>query len=136
MPCPYFEPRHIARNPAHPNARLPLIEEYDGVCHAGAESAPVPEAARFRCCNHGYSQGECGRMPAAEKNSCSRFGVLRRADDCLDLIYLEEQDYAPARMQRIRFSISTGALDPEVTEPCARAQVQAFCRSYVRRFPQ
>ncbi|MBV8550755.1 MAG: hypothetical protein JOY54_05600 [Acidobacteriaceae bacterium] len=134
MPCPYFEPQRIARQPKHPGARLPLLDEYDGLCHAFG--GPVPETERFRSCNHGYSRGECGHFPENGSGSCFRFEVLHRTADWLEVLRVEEQGYAPVQWQPFRFSIQTGRVEPEPIDACALAQLRAFCSSYLRRFSQ
>lgn len=135
MPCPYFEPQRVASDPLYAIARLPLIDEYDGVCHARTELIGVPAALRFRCCNHGYSRGGCERVPAGDVRSCARYNVIRRSEAALDVLCLEEQNYAPVRWQRVEYSIANDRLTLELTDVCLAAQLLAFCRSYVKRFP-
>jgi len=136
MPCPFFEPQHVARQPKHPKARLPLLDEYHGVCHANEDVVEIPETARFRFCNHGYSQGECGHRPKPDAASCLRFELLGRSSGYLELLYLEEQNHVPVRWQKVIFRITESALEPEPEDVCARAQMQAFCKSYLARFPE
>lgn len=135
MPCPRFEPQRIALYPTHSNARLPLFDEYDGVCHAAGQPAQISEDSRFRFCNHGYSHGECGHSLQPDAPSCNRFAVLSRDCGSLELLCVEEQEYAPVRWLKVRFSIAEERLEPEPPDTCLRAQVRAFCRSYLRRFP-
>ena len=136
MPCPHFEPQRIAPQSTHANARLPLIDEYDGVCHAaGGQNAEVAATARFRFCNHGYSRGECGQRISSQAPGCIRFELLKRDTERLELLVIEEQEYAPFRWFRVSFSTAEDRLDPEPADMCLRAQMRAFCASYLRHFP-
>ena len=135
MSCPYFEPREVATDPLHAVARLPLIEEYDGRCHARAEPISAPQELRFRYCNHGYSQGVCERMPASDAPSCARYNVVRRSEAALDILCIQEQNYAPLRWQSVEYSIVNDRLTVALKDVCLAAQLLAFCRSYLKRFP-
>ena len=135
MPCPYFEPHTVAAGAQHSNVRLPLLDEYDGTCRAGSEAIAAPAERRFRCCNHGYSRGLCEIFPAADARSSFRYTVVRHSSSGLDIICIEEQNYAPLRWQPTQYCFATGRLEPEVGDACMRAQALAFCRSYLERFP-
>lgn len=136
MPCPYFEPQRVANDALYPTARLPLIEEYDGVCHAHAELADAPAALRFRYCNHGYSRHACERIPAGDARSCTRYNVIRRSGSALDVLWIEEENYAPLRWHVVQYSIPGDCLTAtELGDLCVTAQLLAFCRSYVKQFP-
>jgi hypothetical protein len=133
MPCPFFEPRKLASNPRSAQARLPLLDEYDGVCHAMPEPASPPEALRFERCNHGYSRQLCQFFLPSEQRSCLRYHVLRAEVNFIEVLLISEQDYAPVHWQPIRYWRNPERLDPELNDVCAKAQLQAFCRSYIRR---
>ncbi len=133
MPCPYFEPRQAVPQPALPNARLPLIEEYDGVCRARSELLPVDAAGRLRFCNHGNAHGACAHFPKQERRSSFRFEVTHRSDTGLALLFIEEAFFAPLAWRRVEFLINGEQLEPDPADPCERAQILAFCRSYLRR---
>ena len=134
MPCPYFKPDTVASNPQYTHARLPLLDEYEGQCCATEDRIAVPEALRFRCCNHGYSQGACDRFPNTESRSCLRYTVLSRTLAGLDVLCVEEQAHFPVRWQAVRYSPQNDEFDPAPDDVCMRAQLRAFCRSYLRRF--
>lgn len=133
MPCPYFEPRHAVRS-QYPNARLPLLYEHDGLCHAGRALLEAPEAMRFRYCNHGYSRGACEYFPASETRSCLRYQVTRRSETEFEITIIEEQEYAPATWRVVKYWADQERLDPEIQDCCTRAQVVAFCRAYRANF--
>jgi len=135
MPCPYFEPRLAVLPPTLLNARLPLMDEFDGVCRAMSEPLPVPAEGRLRLCNHGNVRGQCAHFPVQEQRSAFRFEVVRRSAERLDLLFIEEAHYAPLAWQRLTFSIASERLEPDPPEPCRRAQLLAFCRSYLRQCP-
>jgi hypothetical protein len=135
MPCPYFEPRQVAMEPTHLNARLPLIDEFDGVCRASAEPLPVPQATRMRLCNHGNAGGQCGQFPVGEIRTSFRFDVVRRSSSHLDVLFVEESLFAPLAWRPLTFLIGSDRLDPDPGDACQRAQLLAFCRSYLRHYP-
>jgi hypothetical protein len=134
MPCPYFEPQTVEASPQHGNARLPLIEEYDGTCHAAAEPFAAPQEQRFGCCNHGYSHARCGHFPASETRSAFRYTVLKDSEKVLEIICIEERDYTPVRWHPARYLPESGTFEGEIADACMRAQALAFCRSYTERF--
>ncbi|MFL6353005.1 MAG: hypothetical protein ACJ74Z_14310 [Bryobacteraceae bacterium] len=134
MPCPYFEPQNTVASRLNANARLPLIDEYNGLCRAASEPIEAPTELRFRCCNHGYSKGACERFPSGEIRSSLRYHVVRRAEDALELLCIEEQNYAPLRWRTIQYLLTNERLEPELEDPCSQAQAIAFCRSYLKRF--
>ncbi len=134
MPCPLFEPVRAISHPQRSNARLPLIEEHDGVCHAASYPFAVPSDLRFRCCNHGYSANACQHLPAEEKRSALRYSVVTHTGDVLEVICVEEKDYAPVKWVRMQYVITTGLLEPRIEDACMKAQALAFCQSYLRRF--
>lgn len=133
MPCRFFEPLQIASVPFHPSARLPLIDEYDGLCHVSAEPSPVPEESRFAGCNHGNRHHPCGRFPAERERAVLRLTVAKQDADALEILAIEETNYRPVRCQTIRFLLPNEELVPELSEICQRAQLMAFCRSYLKR---
>jgi len=135
MPCPYFEPQRVMAEPTHLNARLPLIDEFDGLCRALPDPLPVPASARLRLCNHGNARGQCGHFPAQGQRSSFRFEVLRRSAADLDLLLVEEFLYTPVSWRRLTFTIVSEDLEPNPPDPCEHAQLLAFCRSYLRRYP-
>lgn len=135
MPCPFFEPERIASDRQHTKARLPLLAEYDGSCHAAGRVVPAPVALRFQCCNHGYSRGTCEHFPPTEPRASLRYDVARRTASALEVICIEEQDYAPLRWRSVEYLMKTEELNPEIDDICARAQLLAFCRGYLARFP-
>jgi hypothetical protein len=134
MPCPYFEPQRVATDPQYASARVPLLDEYDGLCHAVGEPLAVPSALRFQCCNHGYSRGCCGRFPESEARSGLRYNVVRRTAGALEILCVEEQHYAPLRWHSVQYFFEDERIEPELADLCTRAQVVAFCRSYLKRF--
>ena len=131
MPCPYFEPRERSSKSLR-NARLPLIDEYKGMCHARAgQPAAVPAEMIAGPCSHGYSRGTCSQYPADTKTAAMRYSVLRQSDETLDLVCIEEAGYAPVRWHALQYSKATGLLAPDVGGECMKAQAIAFCRSYL-----
>jgi hypothetical protein len=136
MACPHFEPQRATQQAKHPAARLPLIDEYDGICHAGDGQSEIPASARFRFCNHGYSRGECGQEVSATAPSCIRFELTGCEEASLEMLVIEEQDYAPVRWSKVTFKTADDRIEPDIADPCVRAQVRAFCHSYLRHFVQ
>ena len=135
MPCPYFEPKTVAES-QQVAGRVPLIDEYDGLCRATAVPRAVPSELRFRHCNHGYARGSCGDYPETEGCSCNRYQVTEERGSFLQVVWVEETNYAPVRWRSVRYVSENESLDPDPGDSCARAQLLAFCRSYRRRFPE
>jgi len=135
MPCPYFEPQRIAAAPQSSRARLPLIHEYDGLCCAHSEAFAAPSQMRFRYCNHGYSKGSCPNFPATDTRSAFRYASIRETSKTIELLCIEEQDYAPLRWHSVCYFFEEERLEPEIADACMRAQILAFCRSYLQRLP-
>lgn len=134
MACPFFEPSHVISNPRHPSARLPLIDEYDGLCHAATTPIQAPGERRFECCNRGYPYPQCSLFPMGDGPHCLRYSILEQSACAVRLVLIEERDYSPLAWRTVQYSITTEELMPEVVDACARAQVIAFCRSFLKRF--
>jgi hypothetical protein len=135
MPCPYFDPQRVAASAAG-QARLPLIDEYDGFCRAASSPVAVPIEMRFACCNQGNSRGVCVHFPAGEQRSALRYQIIQRSRESFDLIALEERDYTPLAWRQVRYFLLSDRFEPEPADLCQRAQMRAFCRSYLARFPE
>lgn len=131
MPCPCFEPTEIVAKRAQRNARLPLIEEYEGFCRATDEATVPPPDVLFRFCNHGYSRGSCPCFPSTEMRSALRYSITAQTETALEVICIEETDYAPARWFTLRYVLASGAIQPDAPDGCIAAQAAAFCRGYL-----
>jgi hypothetical protein len=129
MPCPFFEPLEPLAEPAFRNVRLPLIERYGGLCHARPEAVHSTDS----CCNHGYARGQCERFPAEAKNTAHRFSLLWQGPEELELLFIDEQEYAPASTRQLHFSVTGNCLSEHDLDGCIAAQALAFCRSYLRK---
>lgn len=134
MPCPFFEPQKLAATASSSGGRLPLIDEYDGLCCANGEPVPAPEPFRFRWCNHGNSKGSCPAFPLTEMRSCLRYEAVAMEGRVLRVLCIEEQAFAPLRWYSIEYSCADGSLQPEPEDSRVRSQVLAFCQSYLARF--
>ena len=132
MPCPLFEPCTRVVQPPETTARLPLIFEFEGICHAGDEA---PNALhRLRYCNHGNARGHCASFPAAQAVSAIRFDVTATTPRMLSVLVIEEENYWPRSWSNFDFVIAEERLEPEIEDICRRAQVFQFCRSYLEKF--
>ncbi len=109
--------------------RLPLIHEFEGICHAGGAEKDAEH--RFKYCNHGYAKGHCGSFPENVALSAIRFTVMSRDASSLAVVVVEEQDHWPRSWRRVEFQIQDGRLVPEIDDTCRRAQVFQFCLSYL-----
>ena len=114
---------------------MPLIDEYDGLCRAADVPFPIPTQLRFRCCNHGNSRRSCAHFPPGEVRSALRYEILGRTAATLELLLVEERDYAPHSWQTIRYFVAGELLEPEIADIAKQAQVRAFCRSFLEHFP-
>jgi len=130
MPCPFFEPLRIVASTELRNARLPLIEEYAGRC------LNLPDAAAEACgyhCNHGYARGACEHFPAGGRNGANRYSLLSCNREQLNLLLINEEDYAPGATRMLHYSIGANELLEHDLDPATAAQAAAFCRSYLKR---
>ena len=135
MPCRFFEPQRPAARPQHAAARMPLIEEHEGLCRAGATPMNAPAELQFQCCNQGNSRGICPHFPSQDTRGSLRYTVTARSSTDITLMIIEESEYAPLRWREAHYSIPQGRLDTDIGDLCTHAQVMAFCRSFLRRFP-
>jgi hypothetical protein len=138
MPCPYFEPQQVARDGQAIHGRLPLFDEYNGWCHRSGQVQPIPLAVRFSGCNHGHPDSGCTLLLPGENRCNRRFHVRGKTGGdrpTLEVLILEIQDGTPVRSHAVLYSKADERLEPDIQDPCERAQVLAFCRSYFRRFP-
>jgi hypothetical protein len=129
MACPYFEPIAPVQPPTLLNARLPLIEEYQGSCRA----CPSSGAVAFATCNQGYPLGSCVCYPAEESNRANRYSLVQRTAESLEIVFVTEGDYTPIGSRTLLYSISAGRIVTDGVDHCASAQAAAFCRSYLRK---
>ncbi len=135
MPCRFFEPQRPAVRPQHATARMPLIEEHEGLCRAGATPVNAPAELQFGSCNQGNSRGICPHFPPADARGSLRYTVTARSSSSITLMIIEESEYAPLRWREARYSIAQERLETETGDLCTQAQAIAFCRSFLRRFP-
>jgi hypothetical protein len=134
MACPYFEPQHVASDAKHPLARLPLLEEYDGVCRAAPQPFSPEAGHRFQYCNQGNVEGACSHFPLTGVATSFRYHVAASDTLHLEVLMVEEKQHWPHSWRRIHFQIATGQLNPAEPDPVICAQLLAFCNSYLKRF--
>jgi hypothetical protein len=133
MACPYFEPTRPLASGYPPGGRSPLIDLYEGNCCAAPQPVPAPEDRLVTCCNQGYPCGRCAYLPATETRSALRYSVVSCDAERIEILCIEEADHAPLRWHTIRYDIVSGELEPDAADACMRAQVIAFCTSFLRR---
>jgi hypothetical protein len=128
MACPFFEPAALAPMANWRNVRLPLIREYAGRC---MRQEPCVQVSG-RSCNQGYAKGVCDYFPVDEKNRANRYSLVNRDERELRLLFINEEEYAPAASRTLHFSIVEDRVLESDLDPCAEAQALAFCRSYLK----
>lgn len=128
MSCPFFEPLAPVLEPQFLNGRLPLIQEHEGMCHAGGAHT----LANGPACNHGYARGHCERFPQAEPSIALRYSVIRLDGSELEFLCIAEENHAPVRSRRLHFSFDLNRVKEMDLNTCLAAQAVAFCRSYLR----
>ena len=135
MPCPHFNPTQLRLPRTFENGRFPLIEEYDGTCDA--TGAASPDSMVHAYCNHGYAQGICPQLPETEQRSAIRYHVVQRTNERLEILCIEESRHEPVGSFRFEFVVSTGEIRDGWPSryDSLRIQAEAFCRSYLARFP-
>jgi hypothetical protein len=140
MACPFFEPREVASTRQRQSVRLPLLDEYAGVCRASAAPARPAEATLAKGCNQGYPRS-CENYPGGLVPAAMRYTVTGESDGMLAVTWVEEQTHAPVRWGTTRFDITqmrvvdTMPADAMPSTVIA-AQLLAFCRSYLTRSTQ
>jgi hypothetical protein len=135
MACPFFEPREPAALPRRSGVRLPLIDEYTGVCHASGAVVLPAEAMLSTACNQGYAYA-CPCHPSASNPSAMRYSVVLRTQQELTITWIEEQAYSPVGQGTVRVDIQSGRTVPAPLAEVISAQITAFCRSYLKRCVQ
>lgn len=132
MPCPVFCPTRVADRSLQLLGRLPLIDQYEGICTAHSEPYAPDQQTLFRYCNQGYSNGCCSRYPIHEEISCLRYSITRRTSEALQVICVEETAHEPRRWHHFEYLLQASDLKGEAPTECMRAQAIAFCQSYLR----
>lgn len=128
MSCQFFEPLAPVLDPQFRNGRLPLIQEHEGMCHAGGADT----FANGPVCNHGYARGNCERFPKEEPSIALRYSVLRCDGRELEVLCIAEENHVPVRSRRLHFSPDLNRLSEMDLDACLAAQAIAFSRSYLR----
>ncbi len=131
MPCPLFEPLRKVTEPRTPSPRLPLLYEFEGICHAG--ETDVSPDHRFHYCNRGNAQGNCASFPEDYAISAIRFSVTSRTPQILTVLMLEEHNHWPGARKTIEFLIEQRQLQPQISDICRHAQILNFCVSYLEK---
>jgi hypothetical protein len=131
VPCPLFEPRGRVSEPRTPSPRLPLIYEFDGICHAGQPMATADQ--RFQYCNRGNAKGNCANFPNSLAITAIRFTVTARSANRMTVMMVEEHNHWPGAWRTIDFMLEEKRLDPEISDVCQRAQILCFCNAYLGR---
>jgi len=62
-----------------------------------------------------------------------RFSLLSQGPEELELLFIDEEEYAPAFTRQLHFSVSGNCLSEDDVDFCIAAQALAFCRSYLRK---
>ncbi len=131
MPCPLFEPTKKADQAQGHAPRLPLLYEFEGICHAGETS--IDPQHRFQFCNRGYAKVSCKVFPMDMAIAAIRFTLMRATPTALSVLAVEEEDHWPISWRRIDFIIGENRLEPEISDICRRAQIFQFCLSYLEK---
>lgn len=131
MPCPLFEPVARVIQERVPAPRLPLIHEFEGICHAGERK--IDPDHRFHYCNRGNANGNCANFPATMALTAIRFSVTARTENSLTVLMVEEQNHWPDAWKTIDFLIYEKRVDPDISDVCRRAQMLRFCESYLEQ---
>jgi hypothetical protein len=60
-----------------------------------------------------------------------RYSVTSHSAASVEVLCIEEAGYAPVTWSRLQYSIEDGAISPDPSSACLRAQVTAFCKSFL-----
>ena len=132
MPCPYFEPTQVAGDPQSAFGRLPLIAEYNGVCHRDGSAIKGRSPLRFEGCNQGRWHAECPHNNQMDSRVSRRFTVRARTETTLVVLVLEEVDHAPVRWREVVYLPAENAFTELIDSAAESAQIRAFCASYLQ----
>jgi hypothetical protein len=129
MACPYFYP---LRRREYRRAILPLGDDWDGECRAGAPAEPGPEQARGAC-SFGYARGKCPRFPEGGGADAVRFSVASHGGGIVRIRYALERDHLPFGHGALDYSLAANVfLEPHPAATLDR-QARAYLESYLRR---
>ena len=131
MPCPWFWPtRPLEEGRWAVPPRVPLIDPWQGECHAGADWAiPDEETVRARC-NCGYAAGACSRFVEG-RGDAVRFHVLEHSPASFRILYCYERECWPQQRGVIEYDAVDGRAACE--DELLGRQVEAFASAYRRR---
>jgi len=94
MACPYFEPQHVNASPEHAAARMPLIDEYDGLCRAAGALFVVDEVqtglgrtGRFLALEHWGLQPDLVTIAKALSGGYVPIGALLSSRDVFSSVF-------------------------------------------------
>jgi hypothetical protein len=131
MACPWFCPtRPLEDGRWAVPPRVPLVDAWQGECHAGAEPfVPAEEITRSHC-NSGYARGAC-RHFADGRGDAVRFHVQANESAVMRILYTRERDCWPTGHGVVEYDIAlrTAACD----DPILRRQAEAFATAYRKR---
>jgi hypothetical protein len=131
MPCPLFEPLRKIHPTQEHLPRLPLIYEFEGICHAGEPL--IHPLHRFHYCNRGNAKGNCPSFPNELALTAIRLNVTGKTPQTLTIVVVEEESHWPRAWASFSFLIAENRLEPEIEDSCRRAQVFQFCLSYLEK---
>ncbi len=126
----------MAFDPQSSFGRLPLIAEYNGICGRDGAAITGRSPLRFEGCNQGRFQNECPHAKDIEIRISRRFSVRARTDTTLQVVVLEEADHTPVRWREVTYQIAESTVSGEAEDKVERAQIQAFCASYLHLLSQ
>ncbi len=122
----------MAFDPQSAFGRLPLIAEYNGICHRDGAAITGRSPLRFEGCNQGRFQSECPHVTAIESRVSRRFTVREHTETNLRLVVLEEVDGVPVRWREVAYRIPEQSIAEENGDEIECAQIRAFCTSYLQ----
>lgn len=120
MPCPFFYPTERAPSASWAvPPRVPLGDEYAGLCHASAEPFTPDHSTLRNFCNCGYGRGCCACFPSDAKYDAVRFHRI----DSTRVQFIYEKDGWP---------VEHGLVDKS-SAAILKRQAEEFLAAYARR---
>lgn len=120
MPCPFFYPTERAPSASWAvPPRVPLGDEYAGLCHASAEPFTPDHSTLRNFCNCGYGRGRCACFPSDAKYDAVRFHRI----DSTRVQFIYEKDGWP---------VEHGLVDKS-SAAILKRQAEEFLAAYARR---
>ncbi len=128
MACPFFRPTSVLEPGVRGESlRPPLGELYRGGCAASDDESFEPPEDQLRdCCNMGYAEGRCRRLPPERDADALRFTIASADEAQLEIRWSTERNHLPVSAGVLQWN-RRGA---QWRQPPLRSDVGALAAAY------